>query len=122
MSGYGTHSSFREIIMSRSAYCTAAAIVALFLGAPSVHAQSTIPAKATAQCGDGSWSMAASEKGACSNHSGVKKWIGKKPRGATGRCNDGEYSMAATEQGACSGHAGVATWYKKDSAPAKKGK
>jgi hypothetical protein len=108
--------------MSRSACCTAAAIAALLLGAPSARAQSAaIPAKATAQCGDGTWSMAASEKGACSSHGGVKKWIGKRPRGAAGRCNDGEYSMAATEQGACSGHGGVATWYKKGSARAKKG-
>jgi hypothetical protein len=65
--------------------------------------------------------MAASQKGACSSHSGVKKWIGKKPRGAAGRCNDGEYSMAATQQGACSGHGGVATWYKKGTAAVKKG-
>lgn len=108
--------------MSRSAYGIAAAIVALTAWAPAARAQSAVPAKATAQCGDGTWSMAASEKGACSSHSGVKKWIGKKPRGAAGRCNDGEYSMAATEQGACSGHGGVATWYKKSAAPAKNDK
>jgi hypothetical protein len=108
--------------MSRSGYGIAAAIVALFACAPSARAQSAVPVKATAQCGDGTWSMAASEKGACSSHNGVKKWIGKKPRGASGRCNDGEYSMAATEQGACSGHGGVATWYKKEGARAKKAK
>lgn len=108
--------------MSRSAYVTAAAIVALTAWAPSAAAQAAIPVKATAQCGDGTWSMAASEKGACSSHSGVRKWIGKRPRGAGGRCKDGEYSMAATEQGACSGHGGVATWYRKSGAPGKKGK
>jgi hypothetical protein len=111
-----------EILMWRSVFGIAAAIVALTAYAPSAHAQSAVPVKATAQCGDGTWSMAASEKGACSSHNGVKKWIGKRPRGAAGRCNDGEYSTAATEQGACSGHGGVATWYKKESAPAKKAK
>jgi hypothetical protein len=108
--------------MSRSTLGATATLVALFAFAPSARAQSAPPEKSTAQCTDGTWSMAASKQGACSSHGGVKKWIGKKPRGASARCNDGEYSMAATKQGACSGHGGVATWYKKDSAPAKKAK
>src|SRR5947209_3723611 len=107
--------------MTRSAFCTAAAIGALIACAPAARAQSAIPDRATAQCADSTWSLAKSEKGACSSHGGVRKWIGKKPRGASGRCNDGEYTMAATQQGACSSHGGVATWYKKDNTPEKKG-
>lgn len=91
------------------------AFAAVFSAPAAARAQATtIPVTATAQCTDGTWSSAASQKGACSGHQGVKKWIGKKPRGATARCNDGEYWTNATEQGACSGHGGVLTWYKKD--------
>ena len=86
---------------------------AIFLSAPAARAQDKLPEKATAQCTDGTWSMAKKQQGACSGHQGVKKWIGAKPRGAAARCNDGEYWMNATPQGACSGHGGVATWYKK---------
>ena len=34
-----------------------------------------IPDHSTAQCTDGSWSMAASQRGACSSHGGVKHWM-----------------------------------------------
>ena len=88
-------------------------MLAMVGGAPLLRAQAGAPDKSTGQCGDGTWTMSASKTGACSSHNGVKKWIGKKPKGATARCTDGEYSMAKSAQGACSGHEGVATWYKK---------
>jgi hypothetical protein len=85
--------------------------------AKSAHAQAKDETKwvtkATARCTDNTWSMAASEQGACSSHGGVAKWFGKRPRGTTARCTDGEYWMAAERQGACSGHGGVVAWYKK---------
>ncbi len=88
-------------------------VAALLIAAPAARAQAAgdVPEKATAQCTDGSWSEAAAQKGACSGHKGVKKWIGKKPKGATARCKDGEYWTAAAAQGACSGHGGVLTKY-----------
>ena len=39
-------------------------------------------AKATARCIDNSWSMAASQKGACASHGGVATWY-KKPKDRT---------------------------------------
>jgi hypothetical protein len=79
-----------------------------------------MPHNATARCGDDTWSTAASQKGACSQHGGVAKWFGKAPRGTTGRCNDGEYWTNAETQGACSSHGGVAYWSKKAKKSAKK--
>lgn len=99
--------------MSRAAYGSTLVLVASLVLARPLAAQSKMPDKSTGRCGDGTWTMAASQRGACSAHQGVKKWIGKKPRGATARCNDGEYWANATAQGACSGHEGVLLWYKK---------
>jgi hypothetical protein len=48
-------------------------VVAGFL---SLGAQAQGPAGSTAVCKDGSYSHAASIKGACSRHGGVKSWIG----------------------------------------------
>ena len=81
-----------------------------------------MPAKATAKCGDGSWSTAASQQGACSSHGGVATWFGKKPSDATARCTDGSYYENAELQGACSGHGGVALRYKKSGAAGAKHK
>lgn len=67
-----------------------------------------MPTKATAMCGDSTWSSAASQQGACSNHAGVAKWFGTAPKDATARCKDGEYWTSGAKQGACSGHGGVA--------------
>jgi len=88
---------------------------------------------ATAQCNDGTYSKAQSERGACSSHGGIKTWFGAetksvgtagraapktpspaRPQDATGRCDDGSYTTAASKQGACSGHGGVSTWYADD--------
>jgi hypothetical protein len=71
-----------------------------------------IPEHATAQCGDGTWSMASNQRGACSSHQGVKHWIGRRPANASARCNDGEYWTNPTAQGACSSHGGVYKTYK----------
>ena len=39
------------------------------------HAANTDPAGATAQCKDGTYSHAASHRGACARHQGVAKWL-----------------------------------------------
>jgi hypothetical protein len=88
-----------------------ALVVCSALPAP---AQGTvIPDNATVQCNDGSWSRAASQRGACSRHKGVKQWIGRRPNTASARCNDGSYWLNATPQGACSSHGGVYRSYDK---------
>ena len=58
------------------------------------------PKDATGQCTDGTYTTAASRRGACSGHGGVKTF-------ATARCTDGTYSFAKSTKGACSGHGGV---------------
>ena len=58
------------------------------------------PKDATGQCTDGTYTTAASRRGACSGHGGVKMF-------ATARCTDGSYSFAKSTKGACSGHGGV---------------
>lgn len=101
----------------------AAGTLALVLGTSlPARAQATvkIPDNTTAQCTDGTWSKAASQRGACSAHGGVKLWIGKRPRGAAARCTDGTYWTNATLQGACSSHGGVYKSYKKAVKAAKK--
>jgi|SRR5581483_5439069 len=97
------------------------------------------PKNATAQCNDGTYSTAKTERGACSKHDGVKTWWGAAgataappapaapktsaaprstaastaaaPKDATGQCTDGTYTRAKTERGACSQHGGVKTWF-----------
>jgi hypothetical protein len=69
-----------------------------------------MPKKATARCGDSTWSKADSQKGACSSHGGVAKWFGKAPANMTARCSDGEYWTNEERRGACSAHGGVAFW------------
>lgn len=84
------------------------------------------PAGSTGVCKDGSYTSAKSKSGACSNHGGVKTWMGTagtpapapapkpavtKPTGATGTCSDGSFTTAKTKSGACSNHGGVKDWY-----------
>jgi uncharacterized protein DUF3761 len=69
-----------------------------------------MPKKATARCGDSTWSKADSQQGACSSHGGVAKWFGKAPANMTARCSDGEYWTNEEHRGACSQHGGVAFW------------
>lgn len=84
-----------------------------------------VPANATFQCKDGSYSTAKTSTGACSRHGGVDHPMGggaassaapataSAPAGgaaaanATFQCKDGTYSTAKTSQGACSRHGGV---------------
>ncbi|MEP6692438.1 MAG: DUF3761 domain-containing protein, partial [Gemmatimonadaceae bacterium] len=42
----------------------------------SVTPAMAMPAAATGRCGDGTWSAAANQQGACSSHGGVAKWFG----------------------------------------------
>lgn len=100
------------------------------------------PAGATGTCGDGSFTMAKSKSGACSNHGGVKDWYGTAaiatpppapktvspppaappadkvapiagaPVAATALCNDGTYSESKHRSGTCSNHKGVKQWLK----------
>ncbi|HEY2378702.1 MAG TPA: DUF3761 domain-containing protein [Gemmatimonadaceae bacterium] len=72
-----------------------------------------MPKKATARCGDNTWSKAETQQGACSSHGGVAKWFGKAPSNVTARCTDGEYWTTAERRGACSQHGGVAFWVKE---------
>jgi hypothetical protein len=104
------------------------------------------PANATAQCADGTYSTAKTQKGACSRHGGVKTWWGAAetrstatpkggetaaktrtrraagaasiPAGATGQCADGTYTKAKTQRGACSTHGGVKSWFAETPAEA----
>lgn len=104
------------------------------------------PANATAQCTDGTYSTAKTEKAACSKHGGVKTFWGADektstsatstkstagagssaaasgggaasiPKGSTGQCTDGTYTRAKTQATACSKHGGVKTWFAAASA------
>ena len=69
-----------------SASCLAAGLAVVL--APSALAQAQKkPADATAECTDGSYSKAKTERGACSAHGGVKTWFGdtKPDAKATGK-------------------------------------
>src|SRR6185437_2835440 len=73
----------RRISMRRTGYGLIVAAM-LAVGVP-VLAQkpANAPAKATAQCTDGTFSTAKTEKGACSKHGGVKSWFGPAAAPAT---------------------------------------
>ena len=78
------------------------------------------PTDATARCSDGSYSTAASHRGACARHGGVAEWLSDTssvrtsvdiaPAGATARCKDGTYSKSMHRSGTCSYHGGVVEW------------
>jgi len=82
-----------------------------------------VPADATGECKDGTYTKAEKREGACSSHGGVKDWFEKavaRPPDATGQCKDGTYTTAESKSGACSGHKGVQHWYGGDSKAASK--
>jgi Protein of unknown function (DUF3761) len=117
----------------------------LAFGVPALAQRpASAPKDSTAQCKDGTYSSAKTERGACSSHGGVKTWwgaeapapapaakapskkpatptakaAGARPTDATAQCKDGTYSTAKTKQGACSRHGGVATWFADEGAAA----
>jgi hypothetical protein len=66
--------------MSTKRYgCAAVVAGVLALGVPLVAQK---PSNATAQCSDGTYSTAKTERGACSKHGGVKSWFGGAPSAA----------------------------------------
>ncbi|HEV8196433.1 MAG TPA: DUF3761 domain-containing protein [Gemmatimonadales bacterium] len=89
--------------------------------AGSLSTQSTPPKGATGKCKDGTYTMAATRKAACSKHGGVDAWLAGTaaaapagaPAGASAQCNDGTYSMSQHRKGTCSKHKGVKTWLKE---------
>ena len=92
------------------------AVLLLFLPRPS-HAPAQAQASpAAARCGDGTFSINASRRDACSSHGGVAEW--HIPTDATARCTDGTYSSSTTLQEICANHGGVAERYTWDQGPA----
>ena len=107
-----------------------------------------VPDGSTGMCKDGTYTSAASKKGACAGHKGVKEWYAADatpananttanttaakptktaapakesapmPDGSTGMCKDGTYTSAASKKGACAGHKGIKEWYAADATPA----
>jgi len=105
------------------------AAFALLIGTPAWLAAQAPPAGATFKCQDGTYSTAASPRGACSRHGGIAQSLrgatpaapaatpapraaaraaAAVPAGARFKCADGTYSTAASPRGACSRHGGVA--------------
>src|ERR1700730_1146446 len=88
----------RTICRLLLAFCVAAELTLSL--APSGGAQAAKkPANATAQCKDGTYSAAKTERGACSSHGGVATWYGD-PKG--------EAKTATKEAGAAAKDAGKA--------------
>lgn len=57
---------------------------ACLLAGPAVYAQqASAPAGSTGQCKDGSYSQAASKRGACRGHKGVQAWYASAPAAKT---------------------------------------
>src|SRR5690242_8312032 len=118
-------------MIRRTLIALGAAASLTVMAAPLLFAQAAKkPADATAECKDGSYSKAKTERGACSGHGGVATWFGdaktdakttkataapsqpapktaSAPADATGQCKDGSYTTAKSQRGACSGHGGV---------------
>lgn len=120
-----------------NAFSAAFALPLALLFAAGVHAQAPAgaPAGSTGLCKDGSYTDAATRRGACRGHQGIKDWYAadaasaakagasvppatrgsavpaSPPAGSSGLCKDGTYTDAAAKKGACRGHQGVKEWY-----------
>src|SRR5262249_33431624 len=93
--------SKEALMLKRTAYGMVVAGM-LAIGMP-VLAQkpANAPANATAQCTDGTFSTAKTEKGACSKHGGVKTWFGPaKDAGKTAGVKGGATTDKGTPKGA----------------------
>ena len=79
-------------------WLTAACLACTFaLGAADISAAAQKkPKNATAQCVDGTYSMAKSQQGACSSHGGIKTWYGSAPK-AEGTAGRAERKVERTE-------------------------
>lgn len=117
--------------VERRVFALAAVAVALLGVLPPRLLAQAAPAGATFKCKDGTYSTAATARGACSRHGGVAQTLGAAaatpaaptaaapatraraaaaaPAGATFKCKDGTFSTAQTPRGACSRHGGVAS-------------
>ncbi len=102
-------------------------------------AAAAAPAGAKFKCKDGTYSSAASPRGACSRHGGIAEALGapaaapaaaaaaapsapaaaaaaapaNAPANATALCKDGTYSMSQHRSGTCSQHGGVERWLRR---------
>ena len=64
---------FRRVVSLQLNTLIIGSLSVMLIG-PAVYAQA--PSGTTAQCNDGSYSKAKTERGACSSHGGVKTWFG----------------------------------------------
>lgn len=76
-----------------TAACVACTIA---IGAADASAAQKKPKNATAQCVDGTYSMARSQQGACSSHGGIKTWYAETK--AEARDDKAETKVAKTQQ------------------------
>jgi Spy/CpxP family protein refolding chaperone len=67
---------FIRVWLSAACVASALALGVSTLDVASASAAQRKPKNATAQCVDGTYSMAKSQQGACSSHGGVKTWYG----------------------------------------------
>ena len=122
------HGGVAQLLNTTSTSTSSSATTTRSSTARTSTAAGGVPASATFQCKDGSYSTAKTSTGACSRHGGVDHPLGGSaasraapasgatasapaggaaPASASFQCKDGTYSTAKTSQGACSRHGGV---------------